>query len=334
MDSGHPELPDALALLELTTALVGEERFKNAELAVLDARQELLEVAGQPTSAANALELLRLIPSVVERFECVPLWERLLEFARDRASSSEQRERVKWVDIQLRLLLALERTDEFIAALDAVEPQLEPGRNAELFRGVGRRLKAPRSAVFAESKVFGIGLSRTGTKSLNEALMILGIESAHWTNPLTFQLVGELDAYIFGGCSDLTITCNFEPLYYTYPNAKFVWTKRPLSSWQPSYERHYATLHGASRIPALRAVFSKARVHYGFAHALAEWNLYMAANDLAQAYENHATRVRHFFSDKPPGKLLELDIVGGHGWRELCQFLQVPEPTVDFPHLY
>ncbi|MCZ6834530.1 MAG: hypothetical protein O7G85_02035, partial [Planctomycetota bacterium] len=30
------------------------------------------------------------------------------------------------------------------------------------------------------NKVFGIGLSRTGTRSLNEALTILGIPSCHW----------------------------------------------------------------------------------------------------------------------------------------------------------
>src|SRR5262249_2021782 len=160
---------------------------------------------------------------------------------------------------------------------------------------VGRRLKGPRDAVFAERKVFGIGLSRTGTKSLSEALMILGIDAAHWTNPLTFQLVGDFDSYIFGACSDITITRNFEPLYYTYPNAQFVWTKRPLSSWLPSYERHYMAQHGASHVPALRAVFSRNRIRYGFAHALAEWNLYMPANDAAQAYETHARRVQHFF---------------------------------------
>jgi hypothetical protein len=192
-----------------------EERFKDAEQAVLDARQELLHVAGQPTSVANALQLLMLIPTVVERIECVPLWERLLEFARDRANSSEGRERLEWIDIQLRLLLALERIDEYIATFDAVEAQLEPSWDKELFRRVGRRLKVPRSAVFAERKVFGIGLSRTGTKYLDQAFMILGIDAAHWTNPLTFQLVGDFDAYIFGACSDITITCNFEPLYYT-----------------------------------------------------------------------------------------------------------------------
>jgi hypothetical protein len=86
-------------------------------------------------------------------------------------------------------------------------------------------------------------------------------------------------------------------------------------------------------MPALRAVFSKARIRYGFAHATAEWNLYLPANDAAQAYENHAKRVQHFFSDKPPGKLLELDIVGGQRWPELCPFLQMPEPKVSFPHL-
>ncbi len=70
-----------------------------------------------------------------------------------------------------------------------------------------------------------------------------------------------------------------------------------------------------------------------FAHAALEFGLYLNENDLAAAYGTFEARVRHFFADKPEGKLLELDLFAGEGWEELCRFLGRSVPSHPFPKL-
>lgn len=55
-------------------------------------------------------------------------------------------------------------------------------------RNVGARLRAERFPDFKESKVFEVGLTRTGTTSLTRALQILGYQAAHYVNDLTGEL--------------------------------------------------------------------------------------------------------------------------------------------------
>ena len=53
----------------------------------------------------------------------------------------------------------------------------------------------------------------------------------------------------------------------------------------------------------------------------------------AKAHAAHEARVASFFSDKPPGKLLDLDVFSGQGWPELCAFLGKPVRDEPFPYL-
>jgi hypothetical protein len=53
--------------------------------------------------------------------------------------------------------------------------------------------------------------------------------------------------------------------------------------------------------------------------------------DLASVHAHWAARVEAFFADKP-SKLLRFSVFEGHGWGELCGFLDLPVPEVEFPH--
>jgi hypothetical protein len=50
------------------------------------------------------------------------------------------------------------------------------------------------------------------------------------------------------------------------------------------------------------------------------------------AYHRHANAVRAYFKGRP-GALLEMDIIAGDGWDELCPFLRVETPEAPFPDL-
>ena len=53
-----------------------------------------------------------------------------------------------------------------------------------------------------QEKVFGIGLSRTGTASLNVALQVLGFRTYHWLVPFEKRLVTLEDCFFCDGMTD------------------------------------------------------------------------------------------------------------------------------------
>jgi hypothetical protein len=210
-----------------------------------------------------------------------------------------------------------------------VRAELEDSALLFALERVHGRLSKPRAEVFAETKVFGIGLSRTGTTSLAQALTLLGIDTAHWTNPLTQQIISEIDIFMFGACADCCVSPEFEKLYYLYPNARFILTRRAVEDWVRSFWQHHARTSWVRNREEFRRAFSERP----FPDAAVEFALYAESSDIAQSYRSFEKRVRDFFADKPAGKLLQLDVFAGEGWPELCGFLGRPVPDTPFPRL-
>ena len=83
-------------------------------------------------------------------------------------------------------------------------------------------------------KIFGIGLSRTGTLSLTEALKELGYRTVHYPPiPKFFKYIDENDAF-----TDITVSCNYKILDKKYLGSKFILTIRDKESWLKSCENH------------------------------------------------------------------------------------------------
>ena len=107
-------------------------------------------------------------------------------------------------------------------------------------------------------KIFCIGLSKTGTRSLHDALQVLGLRSVHWGGPEPQTAVQrgleirvaveralqegrplledleEADAY-----SDIqALSINFDVLDRQYPDSRFILTVRDLEDWLESRTRH------------------------------------------------------------------------------------------------
>ena len=177
-------------------------------------------------------------------------------------------------------------------------------------------------------KLFGIGLSKTATSSLTVALELLGLRTAHYQNPLTAEILDVEQCRYFDGCFDTPISNLFETLYHTFPQSRFLYTVRPLPSWLESLRNHHRGHFGTSDWQELRALTATA---VGPSATL-EAALYFNHPDALSAWQAHDARVRRFFADKPSERFLAFDVFAGHGWAELCAFLQLPVPPLPFPH--
>ena len=302
-------------------------RRDEAALAFRDA----LDVAGSP---ADLTQLLDVAPRVFDGFRRQEAWRRL----RERAKSLPGENDAALLALRMRLDLALGDRAGFLTQLGCAPPLPDPWR--ALLRRAGEVYSAPGYPDFEAQKVFGIGLSRTGTTSLGRALEQLGYFHAHLRNPITEQILTEDDFALFDAATDAPVAARFETLYYTYPHARFILTVRPKASWLDSMQRLFemrtrAFFRHEGRFAGREALGRDAMRHAADRltedHRLLFFALYLGHGDFGAAYDAHRQRVERFFVDKPERKLLRLDVFSGDGWRQLCGFLDRPEPGGPYP---
>lgn len=188
-------------------------------------------------------------------------------------------------------------------------------------------------------KVFGIGLSRTGTTSLNSALEILGLRSIHFpADPRTRRQIlaflanggRRLRLSVLRSCDALTDTpvcATFEALDAAYPESRFVLTVRDKESWLGSCQAYWGS--GLERFLRERpddpyAVYIAAigRALYG--------SVGFDRERFSRAHDDYRARVARHFRGREQD-LLVLDLFSGQGWPELCGFLGRPAPDLPFP---
>jgi hypothetical protein len=163
---------------------------------------------------------------------------------------------------------------------------------------------------------WGIGLGRTGTNSLCEALRLLGYE--HVAHNPGFERLAQLD-----GGADNGVTVFYKYLDYKFPGSKFVLTLRPLESWLESMEWVYARRPPVTRDNDL-AIMRRMALYE---------TVSFDREKFSEAYRRHHAEVRRYFANRP-GDLLELDFFAGQGWEPLCAFLGIPPPDAPFPWLH
>lgn len=184
-------------------------------------------------------------------------------------------------------------------------------------------------------KVFGIGLSKTGTSSLTQALNILGIRSIHFPHDeQTFAELkrGEYRLSVlrdYQSATDTPVSPFYAQLDRAWPGSKFILTVRDKASWLRSAEAHWRVLKEGPR-----ANEQQFQAYVDFISACVYGCSYFNAERFSFAYDTHVKNVREYFAGRPDDFLL-LDIVGGEGWGPLCDFLEVPVPEDrSFPHAY
>jgi tetratricopeptide (TPR) repeat protein len=202
------------------------------------------------------------------------------------------------------------------------------GPFATSLREVEKALRQPDKTV---AKVIVIGLSKTGTSTMDAALRRLGLAAYHNHHPLTRQQLREEDVELFDAVSDTPIAHIFESLAERYPTARFILTRRPEDAWLKSMNSHYQRLLEIDTFEMLRdRVADPEACPGGSLWREIHESLYTRHGDLMAAFRAHDVRVREFFKDQP-GRLLEFDVFSGDGWQKLCTFLDLPVPDEAFP---
>lgn len=174
------------------------------------------------------------------------------------------------------------------------------------------------------TKVFGIGLSKTGTTSLARALEILGYKTRDYLgvsryttgdlSSLNLQELDENDAF-----TDTPIPSFYKQLDARYPNSKFILTTRDIDDWLKSCKKQFKE--------SLAAKSNEATIQL---HTDLYDCFVFDPEKYANGYNRFVNGVLNHFKDRPQD-LLVIDICGGEKWELLCNFLGKPVPDIPFP---
>lgn len=202
---------------------------------------------------------------------------------------------------------------------------------------VRRSWLSRRSGLPPTARVFGIGLSRTGTTSLARALTLLGYRTIHY--PDDERTRSEIIGCIQRGCerlclsvldghdaaTDVPISATFEALDAAYPGSSFILTTRPKETWLDSCRRYWE----AWNEPLLRRQ-DDAAAYMAVLHEHLYGSASFHVDRFATGYDAFHGRVREYFADRP-NDLLTVDLSEREKWEPLCAFLDAPHPRQDYP---
>ena len=176
-----------------------------------------------------------------------------------------------------------------------------------------------------ERKVFGIGISRTGTTSLNKALCRLGYNSIH--APLSIikrvearVVLNEKAVMRYEAMSDSTVAFMYKELDAAFPGSKFILTVRDVEKWVVSMRRVRKVYPILLMIPKASQLFHEA---FGDGYPNDE-------DAMRAAFLRHTQEVHAHFEGRDD--LLVMDFAAGDGWEKLCRFLGKLVPDTPFPH--
>mmetsp|Transcript_22301 Transcript_22301/g.46207 ORF Transcript_22301/g.46207 Transcript_22301/m.46207 type:complete len:337 (+) Transcript_22301:189-1199(+) len=193
-----------------------------------------------------------------------------------------------------------------------------------------------------------VGLGRTGSTSMYAALRELGYTPMHDNERLE---MADLFGALFDSESPMPVDEFAEELgnrgfdsamYYGYDfiqycvdhNIKVVLTVRDSAEkWAESWLR---VVGSADLLKQRPYVWSKTAKQFGpsfeyvmkYVPTAGRPHLYKDFDAVVAGYHAHYERVTRMV---PPDLLLEFNVK--QGWGPLCEFLQVPQPSTDFPHV-
>ena len=181
----------------------------------------------------------------------------------------------------------------------------------------------------SKTKIFGIGLGKTGTTTLGACLNNLGYKHYGWYSLTNYKLLHQIKLDNFDDVHRVVNQYDcFEdypwPLIYKwldqkYPNSKFILTIRKCSqTWFKSCLNHYFRLQD-------RAAYVYDLI-YGLGHPQ------NCSDEYINFYESHNQQVIDYFQSKPD-KLLIICWEKGDSWDKLCGFLGKTVPEIPLPHL-
>ncbi|MBQ4832430.1 sulfotransferase family protein [Pseudoalteromonas sp. MMG010] len=167
-----------------------------------------------------------------------------------------------------------------------------------------------------DNKIFVIGLPRTGTTSVCNALLNLNIFTAHtaYTEKCFAQAQALADTPIFN---------DFIYLDTLYPHSKFIYLERDLSKWLPSIRQLLLRMH--TNLTRSDGGFN-IHIKRCFLNTFDNLTLSNINSDdyLTDCYKKHISNVKAYFINRPDD-ILFIDIANDKSYRDFCQFLNVEQ---------
>ncbi|MFM6205924.1 sulfotransferase family protein, partial [Planktothrix sp.] len=154
------------------------------------------------------------------------------------------------------------------------------------------------------NKVFGIGLSKTGTTSLTLAMKVLGYKTKHYLLNCDVDLTIENHDFV----SDMPIQTRYKEYDKEYPGSKFILTVRNKESWLKSCSKHFRGY-----------VTDKNSLRYKYRIEQTGIDRY-DEEVFSKKYDQHIENAKEYFKNRE-ADLLIIDICAGDGWDKLCEFL-------------
>jgi hypothetical protein len=175
------------------------------------------------------------------------------------------------------------------------------------------------------TRLFGIGLHKTGTTSLHEAFKLLGFDSLHWGSgeaPLIWYEMNSLGQSPtlerFYALSDNPIPLLYRKLDKAYPGSKFVLTLRNEAEWLESVKKLWSYRYNPTR--HLWDVYPISNQLHTALYGRADFD----AQVFLERYRRHNEEVREYFKNRPNDLLvIDMDMPRGK-MAALCRFLSLP----------
>ena len=206
------------------------------------------------------------------------------------------------------------------------------------------------ASAFSAEKVFCIGLSRTGTTSLEQALRDLCYQlgDQHQGELLLPQYAVRNFRPIVDFCltadafqdAPFSFPFTYLALDQSFPNAKFILSVRDDSDqWYRSLVRYHSNLFGGGRIPTKENLIGATYSYPGFVWESVKVLLNASEEDediydkprLVSYYDRHNSNVRDYFRSK--SNLLEINVSDRDAYGTFCDFLGKKPIAKGFPWL-
>lgn len=181
-------------------------------------------------------------------------------------------------------------------------------------------------------KIFGIGLSKTGTHSLQSCLKKLGYAVGHDFRPTEFvttlmrgqyynnPFVNNMDGLVHTESSIF-----FKQWDEAYPNSKFIYTVRPVDEWLNSHKRFQKKILQDTLSMKKQSIYMTSVVF-----GVNNFN----RSRYTQIWERHDREVREYFKNRKKDILI-IDLTEDDEdiSKKICKFLGAPNKKC-FRHLY
>ena len=164
------------------------------------------------------------------------------------------------------------------------------------------------------NKIFVIGLPRTGSTSLCEAMLGLNFRVAH--TAYTIEAIRAADVI-----ADVPAFNDFEFLHSLYPNARFIYLERQLNHWLPSIQKLLLRMQPNLFNTAGGFDSTLKRCYFTIFENLSSDNM-QDGDYLVQCYLRHQQRIKDYFN-RQNNVLMPIKIEDRTAYQQLLDFLQI-----------